>query len=534
LFVRRPVFLLSLLLFAFRLCAAAEPQPPRWILVTTPALRQAVEPLCEHRRAEGMDVHVVTVDEQFKSDEGNLGARIKSEIEHVRGDRSTSTYVLLVGATTNSGEKHAKDTVVPMPVGTVGRMKGLPTDHTYGCCGEDLLPTVAVGRFPARSVAEARAMVDKTLAFERDANQGEWQNRLTVLMGNPGGANDFERRMAEAVGPAGMLLRFSQIDPAFTARFIIHASGSPYTVPDADLHERSLKYLSDGQFFTCYLGHSAAPGCWSSFVRFLDRNDWSTVAIPHGPGIFFTCGCFACQVSGMDGEGYALAAARNPKGPVAVIGSHGESYSVAGLLALDGLLGCWHGGKPPARLADYWMAVQTGLARGPVDSFTFFALDQVDGSHGKSSLDEQRREHLEMWTLLGDPALRMTAPAVAIQLESSAAAVPGKELSVSGVLPPSIKTTTVRVTLERPLASPPIGIVAVPNDPKQSAEVIRANHERANNLVLATQTVEVRNGRFSTALKMPADTPWEKVIVRAVANSNEKSALGTLSISVMK
>ena len=37
-------------------------------------------------------------------------------------------------------------------------------------------------------------------------------------------------------------------------------------------------------------------------------------------------------------------------------------------------------------------------------SFTFYeALDQVDGSHGKSSLEEQRREHLEMWTLLAIP-----------------------------------------------------------------------------------------------------------------------------------
>ena len=106
-------------------------------------------------------------------------------------------------------------------------------------------------------------MVDKTLAFEREANHGDWQNRLTVLVGNPGGANDFERRMAEAVGPTGVLLRFSQIDPAFTARFLIHAGGSPYTVPDAELRDRSLNYLKDGQFFSFYLGHSAAPGFWS-------------------------------------------------------------------------------------------------------------------------------------------------------------------------------------------------------------------------------------------------------------------------------
>ncbi len=64
--------------------------------------------------------------------------------------------------------------------------------------------------------------------------------------------------------------------------------------------------------------------------------------------------------------------------------------------------------------------------------------------------------------------------------------------------------------------------------------MIRANHERANNFVLATQTIEVQNGQFSAALKMPADTPWGKVIVRAVADSNRKPALGTLAIPIVK
>ncbi len=166
--------------------------------------------------------------------------------------------------------------------------------------------------------------------------------------------------------------------------------------------------------------------------------------------------------------------------------------------------------------------------------FTFYALDQVDGSHGKSSLEEQRREHLEMWTLLGDPALRMPAPAKTIQLECSPTVAPGQELTVNGRLPDSIKTANVRLTLERPLASPPTGLVAVPSDPKQMADAIRANHERANNLVLATQTVDANNGRFTATLKVPEDVPWPKLIVRAVADVNDRSARGVLTIPVSK
>jgi hypothetical protein len=61
----------------------------------------------------------------------------------------------------------------------------------------------------------------------------------------------------------------------------------------------------------------------------------------------------------------------------------------------------------PSRLADYWLAIQAGLARGEIDDFTFKLYDQADGTKGRVPLETQRLEHLEMWMLLGDPALRL-------------------------------------------------------------------------------------------------------------------------------
>ena len=69
----------------------------------------------------------------------------------------------------------------------------------------------------------------------------------------------------------------------------------------------------------------------------MQRADWAQVKIPHGQGIFFTCGCYACQFDRNDGDGYGLAAIRNPGGPAAVIGASEESYAAMGTLALDGL-----------------------------------------------------------------------------------------------------------------------------------------------------------------------------------------------------
>jgi hypothetical protein len=66
------------------------------------------------------------------------------------------------------------------------------------------------------------------------------------------------------------------------------------------------------------------------------------------------------------------------------------------------------------------------------------------------------------------------------------------------------------------------------------ADAIRTNHERANNLVLASQSVNANNGRFTATLKVPADAPWPKVIVRAIAEFKENTARGTLAIPIGK
>ena len=40
---------------------------------------------------------------------------------------------------------------------------------------------VAVGRFPARTVDEAKIMVDKTISYVENKNAGPWQNTVMVM-----------------------------------------------------------------------------------------------------------------------------------------------------------------------------------------------------------------------------------------------------------------------------------------------------------------------------------------------------------------
>jgi len=273
-----------------------------------------------------------------------------------------------------------------------------------------------------------------------------------------------------------------------------------------------------------------------SMTNFMTRGDWGRLKIPRGGGVFVTCGCFACQVEGREGDGFGLAAVRNPGGPVAVIGASGESYSAPGQLAAEGLLKCLS--KPPflPRLGDYWLAVQAGLAQGRIDDQTFKLYDQVDGSGGKVPLAVQRVEHLEMWMLLGDPALRLPLVPMSIALNVSEPVQPGKRVLVKGEIPKRMKDAKVSVTLERPLNSAPLGLEKLAYNRSENTEqrerVALENNRRANDLVLSVAETKATRGRFSCELQVPSNLPWINVVVRAVAVTDKEMETGVVSLRV--
>src|SRR5258708_40239013 len=88
--------------------------------------------------------------------------------------------------------------------------------------------------------------------------------------------------------------------------------------------------------------------------------------------------------------------------------------------------------------------------------------DQFDGTHGKVPLAVQRREHVEMWMLLGDPGMQLPIVPQDISLNAFVSTNAGKTVAVSGFLPKRLAGATVRVTLERPAGSKPLDFEELP------------------------------------------------------------------------
>jgi hypothetical protein len=272
-------------------------------------------------------------------------------------------------------------------------------------------------------------------------------------------------------------------------------------------------------------------------MDFLGRDAFGALSIPHGNGPFFTCGCYALQsMKDGHGDGYGLAAMRNPRGPVALIGATSESYSAPGQLAAQGLMTCFAKAQAPERLGDYWLATDEGLARGKMDSGTYALLDSADGSGGQETMETARREHLEMWQLLGDPAMRL--PVISNNITFGAITPPraGQPFTVSGALPDNLAGATVIVALQRPLSSSPAHLETVPDAAPEHAEdalqAIVANNERANNYVIALTRIQAEGNRFTATLALPTELPWSQAVVRVSAFTAQECGHGVKLVSI--
>jgi len=525
--------LIGLMLLAGARPAQAETAlPGQWVVVTAPAFQAALQPLCDHRKAQGLRVIVVKTSDVLdaREIEAHDARKLREHVARLCREHQGPSYVLLVGAVASGRLVDAEKKVVPALSGSAGRMKGQPSDNGYGCLDKGLLPSVAVGRFPATTEEEARQLVRKTIAFEKDQRPGNWRRRLTVLAGIPA-YNPLVDRLVESLA----LARFDRLDPVWYGRAIYHNRTSRFCVPDSLLQTQALKYVRDGQCFTVYFGHSGPDGFYAENAHYLDREDWARLKIQHGQGVLATFGCFGCQLLGPEGEGYGVAAVRNPQGPVAVLGSHGLCFAAMVQLAADGLFESTFRGTVPERLATTWLALKHGLAKGTIDDFSYKMLDAVDGD-SRIPQETQRQEHLEMFVLLGDPALRLPAVKQDIDMKVDAPLSPGKTCLVKGTVPARLKDAKIELTLERPVSSLPADLEPLPKETPFNAaardRVMLGNHERANRFVVAEGEASAAGGRFEATLTVPAKILWPRLILRAYAANDREEGLAVQAIQV--
>jgi peptidase C25-like protein len=345
-----------------------------YLVVTAPSLRAAAERLAAYRAGQGLETRVVDLDEV--ADEFNFGIASPHALQDFlvyawHNWAKPPRYVALAGAGTFDYRDRlgfGGNLVPPLLVRGDGGLFG--SDNLLAdVAGGDGLPEMAIGRIPAHTAAELDAYTHKLMAYEGGA--GDWPGNAVMLADAPDGGADFG---ADSERVAALL-------PSGYAVDRIYLGATP--LPSA--RTQLLGDIGRGASLIDYLGHGALDRLAAGGL--LANADAATLTNGDRLPVLtaMTCAVNRFTVPGVPALGELLVDAPNG-GAVAVWAPSGLSIHSQALLLAESF---------------YQLNSVPGLDR--LGDQILRSLRVFHGLGGDGSM-------LDIYNLLGDPALRLRRP----------------------------------------------------------------------------------------------------------------------------
>jgi len=246
------------------------------LIITHPAFADALDPLVDLRRSQGLSVTVVSVLGIYDAyGDGRVDPEpIRTFIADAYATWSPRpSYVLLVGDGSFDPRQYRPDsppTFIPPYLADVDPWGGeTAADNRYVCVdGDDNLPDLLLGRLPVGSAEEAATVVGKIVAYETDPLPGGWNANVVLVADDADEAGDFaaasdDHAAVYVTGP-------------FTATRRYCSGSSPYVsdcpVEEATaIHDGLLSDWNRGALVVQFTGHSS----WQQWAaeRFFHLDD---------------------------------------------------------------------------------------------------------------------------------------------------------------------------------------------------------------------------------------------------------------------
>jgi hypothetical protein len=377
----------SWLVLAMALWFAGQ-APAQDTLVVCPArYRAALVPWENYRQGQGHSIHVVAPPRTATE----LHAAIRTA---ARGGELR--YVVLVGDVDLVPTLYAKAKVNIL----WGSEPTIATDQLYADVDGDGGPDVAVGRIPADSAEELAAVVQKVIRYEQQADQGSWRRQIDVVAGVGGFGV-----MTDALIEAAARNVFRQVVPAnYTVRQL-------KTNPD-----ETCAQISAGAFAWIYLGHGLP-----TMTDVAETPRGPRPILSTGDVSELRCGAncplavlVACYTGAIDARDDSLGEALvvEERGPVAAIAATRVTMPYGNTVLGCELLRAAFA-RPGATLGEVWLAGQRAtLADAKQDDSLRTSLDSLARGVSPPPVDlaAERREHVLLYQLLGDPLTRLNYP----------------------------------------------------------------------------------------------------------------------------
>ena len=416
----------------------------------------------------------------------------------------------------------------------------IASDSTFGDLDGDDVPDVAVGRIPADSPQQLQKLLARTIDFERSQDAARWRREVHVIAGVGGFG-------ALADGAIEMTTRrfLSDRIPGWADVTMTQASPqSPFCPDPWRFSEMTINRMNQGGMFWVYIGHGHVKTldylrCNNQWLPIMTNENVPQVKIgPNSPiGLFL-----ACYTGAFDAVEDSLAEqlVTHDNGLVAAIASSRVSgpYGLA-MLTSGMLTECFE--HKTATLGEILLNAKREMmkpaAPEPADkvasikdqSQLLSALASALSPEGYD-LAAERKEHVWMMNLIGDPLLRLNYPSEVALLEL-AQAKPGEKVMVRGTSPAAGKML-VELAYRRDQLKPNLKQLDAFSPDGDSRQRAQQTYESANARVVAQAESEATGGEFSVALDVPADLPRGKYCVRAFLNGQHNWAAGYQVISI--
>ena len=471
------------------------------VVAVCPAeFRDALQPWIRHRQSDGLSVTVINSASQADALARSVGAA---------ADNNTRFVVLVgdapvIGAPCNPLRQipiHYRPTTVSAKYGSTAT---LSSDLHYGDFDNSGNCNAVVGRIPVDNADELTRMIDRIIAHESSRDFGAWRGRVNLI----GGVGGFSPMIDSVIETATRTIVSGSL-PAETQLTIAHASPGHKFFPKQPFTEAVIDRYRQGSRFWVYAGHGQVTELdrvpARTGVPILDCKSVQRLERPSGAApIAMLLACYSGAVDGTK-DSIAEEMVRCEGGPIAVLAGSRVTMPYGNTTSAVCMINAVYE-KRVDRFGEAWLQTLNELnseQESPASTTRMMidAMATMFSPKGTKLVDE-RREHMMLYNIIGDPTLRLHHPK-SMEVAVAAGHEVGQTIEVTTTSPIDGEIT---LSLERPLGSPVDGD---PNDTSVAS--------------LATQ-VKAAQSKVSK-FKIPADITGP-IVVRAMVAGDSTWASG--------
>ncbi|TWT30823.1 C25 family cysteine peptidase [Blastopirellula retiformator] len=507
------------------LTLGAAPQPPTDTLVVCPeSLVPALRPWLDYRASQGHQIGLIT--------ETGSKERIRAAIRET-AKSGPLRWVVLVGDVPGADAPPGSPTVPTHEMPAVvnvhfGSEPTLATDNYYADIDDDLIPDVAVGRLSVRTPQQLETVVAKILTYEQDDAPGAWRRQLNVVAG-VGGFGLLADSMMESITKKFLT---DEVPSSFETQVAYASWRSPYCPDPREFQDETVNQLNDGCLFWIYIGHGQRR--YLDYIHVPNRryypifqaNDVGRLNCQNGSPIAIF---LACYTGAFDEPNDCLAEEmlRRQGGPVAVYaGSRVTMPYAMSVMGAEMLEEYFHNNRET--LGELILYAKRDMVDAAAKGGNRKLLDSLARlvSPKPELLKDERREHVQLFNLIGDPLLKLPRTQAA-EINSPAEATAGETLLVSGVSPVAGKGR-LEIVCRRDLLTFKPELRA---DYDESLPDFPSVYRQANDRCWHSIEIDLAAGPFETTIPLPAHCAGE-CHVRLFVEGADVCALGACDVKV--